>query len=240
MRYYFRLSAAVFLSFLILEASPVKIWAAGTASRCLVTVKGIKLKDMDNAWFNVPIKEVKLDLGKPDQTISFKNDGRIPAGRYKNFKIILSETLQVSGHDGDNYTTEGGQLEVGGVARRMSELPGDITSMTESTKTWNKNSEGLMTVKINLDFEDRDDVMEIYGSRDLEEPFKVKAKSNLVFVISVNLEDTINFAWPDSLARGIPSHNVMYFLPPTSVTEVSISSDKYTTSFDSDYIDISF
>lgn len=230
----------ILISFILLDAAPSELWAAGPATHCIVSVKGLKLKDMDNAWIEVPIQETTIDLGKPDQTIVFKNDGRVPEGMYKNFKLIISETIEVSGQDGGNFTTEGGELTLGGTAYTLFDLPGDITSITESKTSWNTITEGNMKIKINFDFEDRDDVMEVYGVRDLEKPFRVKASTTLTFAMVMSVSQTVYFAWPDSLAKDVPSKNVMYFLPADRITEVSIKADSYTASFEPEFINIAF
>jgi hypothetical protein len=223
-----------------LDAPPQAAWAGGPATHCVVTVKEVKLKNTDNDWITVPIPETKLDFANPEQTLTFKNDGRVPEGKYKNFKFVISETFQVSGHDGNNFTAEGGDITIGGTAHRTSELPGDITSIVETKKSWNTAKEGLMTVKVNMDFEDRDDVMEIYGVRDIELPFRVKENALLTFMITMNMDQCVYFAWPDSLAKNIPSTNVMYYLTPKTIAEVSVKSDSQTATFDNEFIDIAF
>ncbi len=173
----------------------------GTPTHCFVTVKKVMLKNSDGNWFVMQEADKIVDLAE-EFAIAITNDGRIPPGTYVNFKITLSEFWKVSGSDDLNLTKEGGEITIGGSATKASELPGDIFMMDEAKPTWNKEKEGLITVHLDLDYRDRDEIMEIIGKRDLQKPLVIKKNSNIAVWFEMNLADTLHFARARSVAAG--------------------------------------
>lgn len=200
-------------------------FAAGDPTECKVTVKQVFLKTVSGSWVLVKKSEREADLMAEEPILSFINYDRVPPGKYVNFKIVLSETVKVSGRDGGNMTREGGEIIVGGTAAKASDLPGDIASLKTISPTWNDQKPGAIIEHLNLDFEDSNDTMEIYPKRNFQKPFIVKKGSAVHIWLTVNLNHTIYFAFPNSIQKGVPKVNSMYFIPPSTIDDVSLISD---------------
>ena len=198
-------------------------FASGDASVCKVMIKKVLLKTPSGEWVPVKGSEREADLMAEEPILSFVNFDRVPPGRYVNFKVVLSETLKVAGRDGKNFTRIGGEILVGGTAVKASDLPGDITSLKIISSTWNDQRAGEIIEHLNLDYEDRDDTMEIYPKRNFQKPFLVKKGTAVHIWITVNLSHTLYFAFPNSIRKGLPKENVMYFMPPSQINDVGIA-----------------
>ena len=215
-------------------------FAAGDAVKCVVTIKKVLLKKVSGDWIPVPDSAREADLSKEEPVLSFINYNKVPSGKYVNFKIVLSETVKVAGKDGKNLTKEGGEITVGGTAVSASELPGNITSFKVASPVWNTRDSGLITEHLNLDYEDRNDTMEIYPRRNFQPPFIVKQGSGVTLWMTMNLERTIYFAFPNSISKNVPKENVMYFIPPKEIEDVSITVDAVSSFASSDEIAFDF
>lgn len=221
----FRAAICFFVTILAFFAMGDILFAAGDPLECKVLVKQVLLRTVSGDWVPVKNSEHEVDLKVEEPIISFINYDRVPPGKYVNFKIVLSETLKVSGKDDRNMTREGGEIIVGGAAAKASDLPGDITSLQTIKSTWNNQKEGEMIEHLNLDFEDRNETMEIYPKRNFQKPFLVKKGSAVHIWMTVTLGRTLYFAFPNSIRKGVPKENAMYFIPPTEIDDVSITSD---------------
>ena len=198
-------------------------FALGEPSECKVIVKKVLLKNISNDWVPVALPEHEADLLSEDSIVSFVNFDKIKPGKYVNIKVVLSETFKISGRIGNNFTRAGGEITVGGTAVRSSDLPGDITSIRIVSPTWDKQKEGEVIEHLNLDYEDTNDTMEIYPKRNFQKPFLVKKGTAIHIWVTVNLSHTLYFAFPNSIRKGLPAENVMYFIPPTLIDEVGIA-----------------
>ncbi|PIU40066.1 MAG: hypothetical protein COT00_03640 [Candidatus Omnitrophica bacterium CG07_land_8_20_14_0_80_50_8] len=215
-------------------------YASGDASRCIVTVKKVLLKNISGEWITVSTPEYEYSLLSDDVIFSCVNYKRVPRGKYVNFKLVLSEILKVSGRDGKNFTRGGGEITVGGTATKASKLPGEIKSFKVAAPTWSDSTEGLMIEHLNLDYEDTNDTMEIYPRRDFDRPFLIKEGSGIHLWMTINLNNTIYFMFPSSIRRGLPTENVMYFIPPKVIDDLTISVDAASRSAASDMIEWDF
>ena len=223
----------VLLLLIFFLSCPLPSYAVGTATKCLVTVKKILLKNSEGNWFTLLNEDRKLDLSQENPSVEVINKKIIPPGEYLNCKIVISETLQVAGSDGPNKTKEGGEVWVEGTASKISELPGEITLLKESAPTWNSEDEGLITVHLNLDFSDRDDVMEVFGKRSFPKPLKIRDQSTIQVILSIPLAKTIRYVWANFWEK-FPKNDTMYFLPPSGVEELSVKVDGITALVTSD------
>jgi hypothetical protein len=219
------------LSIFLLGASRAS--AAGPADQCVVTVKKVELKNTAGDWFVLSDSDAKLDLAAKDPGLDLVNNGRLPAGDYVSCKLTLSETVVVSGVDGKNKTKEGGEVTIGGSAGVAADLPGEITQLDEVSPTWNTEKEGAIKVNLDLDYRDRDNIMEIYLKREFQKPVAVKEGSKIRIALRVDLNETVHYAWPNYF-NGFPAKETMYFLPPDHVSEVSLKSDAVSTIATSD------
>lgn len=225
-------SIGVFLFFICL-ISPSPCSAVGDATQCVMTVKKIELKNRAGDWLVLTDEEQPFDLFSQNPAITVVNKGRLAPGVYVNCRITLSETFTFAGSDGPNMTKEGGQITVGGTAARASELPGEITSLNEVSPTWNTQSEGIMTEHLNLNYEDRDEVMAIFSKKDFTRDLVVKEGSTIRVTLRLDLKKTVYYVWADYF-NGFPKKDTMYFLPPKDVSELSVKADAVTALATSD------
>ena len=226
--------SAGFLEFLSLS------FAAGNAVKCVVMIKKVLNKKVSGEWVPVPDSAREADLLVEEPLLSFINTNKVPSGRYVNFKIILSETVKVTGKDGNNLTKEGGEITVGGTAVNSSELPGNITSFRVASRVWNIQELGLITEHLNLNYEDRNDTMEIYPRRNFQPSFVIRQGSSVTLWMTVNLDHTIYFAFPNSISKAVPKENVMYFIPPNEIDDVSLTVDAVSSLASGDEIAFDF
>ena len=222
----FKLTSGFLAAVLILSMLNNPCFAAGDPSHCFVTVKQVLLKKISGEWIPIPDAQKEVDLLEDDPIFSFINfKQRVPKGKYVNFKVILSETVKVSGNDGKNLTRTAGEITVGGTASKAFDLPGNIKSLKAASPTWTKDEKehGLITEHLNLDYEDSNDTMEVYPRRDFNKPFIIKEGSSVQIWLSINLTGTVIFMFPNALHRGVPTENVMYFIPPKDIDDMSIN-----------------
>lgn len=227
-----KFSVPLILFYIFLTSSLWRIkpcFASGDATHCIITVKKVWLKNVSGDWVSVDLPEHQVDLTQEEPIFSFVNYKKVPRGKYVNFKVVISETLKVSGKDGRNMTKAGGEITVGGTAATIADLPGDITSLAATSPTWNDKEEGLITEHLNLDFEDRNDTMEIYPRRDFNKPFVIKEGSGVHLWLTVSLSHTIYFMFPNAIRKNVPTQYVMYFIPPKEVDDMSIVVDSSTS-----------
>ncbi len=215
-------------------------FAEGDATRFIVTVKKVEFKDISGNWVKIAEPETDADLLADDPLFLATNDGSIPSGTYVNFRITLSETIRFSGSDGENKTLEGGVLTLGGTASKSTDMPrNDIRTFVQDAPTWNTAVEGLMTEHLDLDYQDRDDVMEITTRWPFPKPILVKEKSAIKIAMGLDLKKSLHYAWPDYFS-GIQSSEAMYFLPPKDVSEVMVKVDAKSVLITGEAIEWSF
>ena len=213
---------------------------AGDPTFCETVLKKILLKNIGGEWVAIFEENQPLNLFSHEPLVEIKNDGKIPSGKYTNVKIVISETFTVSGSDSGNFTKEGGEAVLSGSAPRASKLPGEFIAFEERSPTWSQDSEGRMKIHLDLDYRDRDDVIEIYAQREIQDPLIVKEKSTLRVWCSMRLIDTLHFALPNTLGLNIPAGKAMYFLPPKTPGDISIRVDGVTQSFSGDNLVMEF
>ncbi len=214
--------------------------AAGDATKCVVVIQGVYFKKFSGAWVKVKDSSREVDLLAEEPLLSFINFDRVPPGRYVNLKIVLSETFKVSGKDRNNMTKAGGEITVGGTAAKGRDLPGEINSLAVTAPTWNDQSKGEITEHLNLNFEDRDDTIEIYPRRIFDKPFHIKKASAVQIWMTMNLNQTIYFAFTNMIKKGVPKEKVMYFIPPNQIKELTVMVDSVSSIASGDDIEFNF
>ena len=127
---------SVTLSYLMIDSS-----YAGNADTYKITVQKIQLKNSSGEWITIATPNQEIDIASVNAgstVASFFNDASIPVGSYKNFKIVNSETIKVSGADGTHYTKSGGAVTISGTAASAastetwpSDPPTTVTTLTE-------------------------------------------------------------------------------------------------------------
>ena len=86
----------IFLLFCTISVSGVPA-ARGQANYSVVTISEVSLKKDSGEWVRVIAPDKEVDLSREEARVGFfNNQGRVPAGRYVNFKITL--------HDGGRVT----------------------------------------------------------------------------------------------------------------------------------------
>ncbi|HTL71393.1 MAG TPA: hypothetical protein VL404_08900 [Candidatus Eisenbacteria bacterium] len=205
-------------SFLAILCAAHPAFAAGSA-KFAVTIEKVELKNAQSEWITIIRPDRLVDLINEEPVVSFfNNDGRIPAGRYVNFRVTLSETVRIAGRiKGANCTRADGAAVLGGTAARVSDLPGEITSFKETSPTWREGGPedvGDVSLKLNLDHEDEDDVMTISCRADFETPVEVKKGDFIKVWFDVTAADAVRDALPGAFGPGVPARHAMYALPP--------------------------
>jgi len=101
----------------------------------------------------------------------------------------------------------------------------DVLAFEQKAPTWSKEDPpGDITVTLDLDHQDRDDVIEIVSPRGFPKPLPLKENSSVTVRIGADVKNVVHYASANYFA-GIPSERAMYFLPPDSLTEVSFKAD---------------
>lgn len=208
---------ATLVSFLM----PAQVMAAWTPTRYIVTVKSLELKNNTGEWVKVIEPDLEVDLLSRDPRVSYVNDGkRIPKGNYINFRIVLSETIRIKGHDYENFTKEGGEIKILGNFLEEAEL--NVTGVDEIKPTWTANAEEEGVIKVYFDVDDKslDDQVIMTRKRDFPEPFYIKKGSYISASFSLNLEGTLIHAQKASLGGGLPKNDIMFGMIPRNVNEL--------------------
>jgi len=73
--------------------------AAQTPSKCVVTIQSVYLQNEGGDWIKIIEPDRQVDLISEEAGLSFFNQGRVPPGKYTNFKIILFERIKVESKD---------------------------------------------------------------------------------------------------------------------------------------------
>ena len=218
----------------------VSCLAAGDATKCVATIKGVYFRKVTGEWVLVKDSSREADLLAEEPALSFINYNRVPSGKYVNVKIVLSETFKVTGKGGNNMTKQGGEITVAGTAIHGRDLPGTINSLEVTAPTWSDQAQGEIIEHLNLDFEDRNDFIEIFPRRNFEKPFRVKKGSAVHVWMTMSLNRTVYFAFTNMIKRKVPKENVMYFIPPDQIDELSITVDSASTFASGDEIEFNF
>lgn len=200
---------------------------ASQAEKFVITIVKVELKSVDGRWLTILEPDKEVDLANAEPTISFfNNQGKVPAGKYANFRITLSETIRFAGFEKNHVTREGGRAVLTGTAARASDLPGEFTAFAESAPTAGEGTPpGTVTLQLNLNHGDSDDVMTIYGKRDFVTPFEIRKGSFVKFWFDLDLEDCVHYAWPGAFTDDVPARDVVYALPPKEITQFTVMVD---------------
>ncbi len=225
---------------LYLSLSGSVAWAGGDATRFIATIQKIEIKNAAGDWITVEEGSRSFDFGVQNEPILvMKNEGKIPPGNYTNFRVTIADKIQFSGSDAENKTKEGGEIVYRGSAAKFSELPGDLVEFQEVSPSWNKESEGLVTMTYYFNYKKRSKPIEIYSRRDFSKVVEVKQGSLIKMKLLAELRGGVNFAWSESLAANTPKAEAMYMLPPP-FTEASLSADATTGRVGKDVIEMKF
>lgn len=74
-------------------------------SRYLVTIQSVSLKREDGTWLTVSQPDHPVDLVNQEAAVAFFNNGRVPSGKYVNFRLILSNIVFCAGEDARAFRT---------------------------------------------------------------------------------------------------------------------------------------
>jgi hypothetical protein len=89
-------AAALFFLFASASAGPV-----AAPAKYIITIKSLELKSELGQWRTIVEPDHEVDLLSTEARISFFNHGRVPQGKYSNFKILLLDdsgrALQIFG-----------------------------------------------------------------------------------------------------------------------------------------------
>ncbi len=163
---------------------------------------------------------------------SFAGNASVPVGSYKNFKLVLSETMKVSGSDaGAHYTTSTGTLTIVGTdgtaastATWPAAPPISVASLTENTETHTATAsqQGESTFTLDLNANDGNNYIEIYCSTGIPaDPIVVKADSTMSMWFDFDTQGTVHYV-------NDGGNDKMYYTPPGSGTAFYITVDGRT------------
>ncbi len=230
----------------IFTAALLVLWApavlASEAEKFVITIVKVELKSIDGPWITILEPDKEVDLVNAEPTISFfNNQGKVPAGKYVNFRVTLSETVTFAGISQHYVTQEGGRAILTGTAAKASELPGEFTAFKESAPTAGETGPpGTAAVQLNLDHGDSDDVMTIRGKRDFLTPFFIKKGSFVKLWFNLDLDDCLHYAWPGAFTDDVPARDVLYVLPPKEIAEFTVMVDEREETLISEAIVLEF
>lgn len=71
-------------------------WAVSDPTSCVITIKSVQLKSDKGQWITVIEPDHEVDIVKEEPGLSFFNRGRVPEGKYTNFKLTLLEAVKVT------------------------------------------------------------------------------------------------------------------------------------------------
>jgi len=77
--------------------------AAIDPASCVVVIESIELKNSSGQWITVASPDHPVDVVAQEPGFSFFNNGKVPPGRYVNFRINLSERFKVFILNGKNF-----------------------------------------------------------------------------------------------------------------------------------------
>ena len=219
-------------------------WAVvGEIKDYFVTLKSIQLKNQAGDWVTIDNKEREIDMSKTDEPlIYFINKGKVPPGLYTNFKITIGETVRFSGELNGNKTKEGGKVVFAAAASKLSDVgfPGEFLGFEEVAPSWTKDGpEGIVSVHFDLDYRDRDDIIEIYSRLGLKRSLIIKDNSYFDLFVVFQRAGEVKFAWPNSFAPGVPKKEAMYMEPP-EMSEVTVRVDGSVSLTTAEQIEIAY
>ncbi len=202
---------------------------AAETTEYTITIQEVLLKKTTGEWVSVIRPDKQIDLVNVEPSLSFfNNEGRVPEGRYTNFKVLLSETFRVAGQDKSNRTKAGGSATLKGTPERSTDLAtGEITAFDEKTPTLTTEGDpGPVHLHYDFGSGDTDEIMTITAKRDFPQPLDVKKGSFIKIWFDVSVEGAVRYAWPGSFGPGVPAGDVMTALPPERIEELVISVDE--------------
>jgi hypothetical protein len=215
----------LFSALWVLSLAPAAFGAVSPSS-CIITIEKLELKNNSGEWVTLLQPDLQVDLVVKDPSLSFSNaSGKIPPGNYINFRVILSETIKVSGRDHENMTKADGEVEITGSAMQLRDLPGVFSGYKEKSATWNLSAEAPIKVHLNFNNGDSDDVMTVTRRRDFADPLEIKKGSFVYVWFMLDLVKTLYYAEPASLGNNWPPNRGFYFLPPNKIDGAIITVD---------------
>ncbi|MFC1704362.1 hypothetical protein ACFL1E_06250 [Candidatus Omnitrophota bacterium] len=236
-------------------------FAAGNPTSYKTTVQTVQLKSATTgSWITIASPNAEIDLvqdasGAGTVAASFATDVTIPVDTYDNFKLIISETMQVTGCDGTDCTATNGALTLNGnnVCAASTALwdtcgaQGIFTAgaviLEETADTYSNGSAGETTYTLNLHAEptDGDNFIELYRNGDLTTPITVTATSVISMWFDFDTIGTVRYIGaPGGGDTDLGSNGITMFLPPQEGSAFSITVDGATSSITADNMRIDY
>lgn len=223
---------------LLLASAPA--FADGVPSHYVVTIEKIELKTEEGRWVTVIQPDKQVDLIESEARVAFFNNGRVPEGRYLNFRITLSDRVKVAGQDHASWIREGGEQVLGMSANVLSEFTGVFGTIRERSPVYtdDKTQAGYST------FEYRpangsDGEMTLTGRRDFDS-MTVHADSFISVLFIFDFSGTVRFTEAGSFTRNTPARDTIVVMPPRQVQEVRVTVDTHTETLKNHDITLSF
>lgn len=214
--------------------------SAEDPARYVVTIRSLELKDSRGQWVTILEPDRMVDLVKERPQISYyNNEGRIPAGRYVNFRLKLATTLKVAGADGPYHTRESGSVTLYGEFKKPEDFYRDIRRIDESVKTTNAESEGPIHVRYEPDGRYRDAWIEITALKDLR-GFIIQKSTYLHVEFSLDFKNSLRYLAANSVKEGIPKEGVLIAMLPDKASALSITAGEESVEIGREEIQMEF
>ena len=212
----------------------------GNASTYKITVQSVQMRSATTGqWVTIatPNQEVDIAAVSASQVAgTLLSNVTIPVDTYDNFKMVLSETMNVSGSHNDAgtdwYTKANGTVTLtgDGTVDSTVDWDADVTDNITPVEGANESAtiilaeQGEVTFTLNIDPEpgDGDSIIEIYATTNLSTPITFSANSVVAMSFDFDTQGTVMHA-------DVGGNDVMAFFPPNEGTQFQITVDGTTT-----------
>jgi len=219
----------------------------GNPSSYKITVQQIQMRNSTtNEWIIIASPNEELDLVSGviagGTAATFLTDSDIPPGSYDNFKLVISETMRITGSTDNAFTADGGALrldgadpDVDGSTSTWGGTQPDV-DMVETIDTYSATAAGEVAFTVNLHTDDADNYIEVYyddTNNPALTPIVVSAGSEITMWFDFDTEETVQFIndveADVSGYTDLSDNGICVFLPPQEGTQFSITVDGTTT-----------
>ena len=241
---------------LSLSAEVCHAATSGRPDKYEVTIISVQLKDdATNQWVTIASPNAVADItgvGANTVASAIQASVVIPVGDYDNFKLVLSETMTVSGTIGASSTNSGGAVIITGLNNNADKistwdqpgpLPSSVIKEQNSTDSITAGTAGDVSYTLDLDASDADSSIEIYIQTDLTTPISVTANSVITMGFTFDTSTALLLLGAGEMGAGavdVNTNGALVFMPPSSGTSFTITVDGTTTTIASSDMEIEF
>ncbi|MEI8345439.1 MAG: hypothetical protein WCG06_05135 [Candidatus Omnitrophota bacterium] len=231
-----RLACAAFV--VIAGLSPLTVpqaCACSAAQQYKITLVRLELKNISGRWIKVFEPDTLVDLIDQKPALAFFNNGRIPPGRYVNFRLSISQTVRVSGRDGAHSTLAGGYTVVKTAAADLSKAAPEQWRYEPLADSAGTQAEAqLMKVEFArlAQGSSAQSPIVLSAARDFE-GLTVENGTFIRLGFLLDFDGTICDASASDLARSTAQKPFLYALPPKSASDAVLTVGQTVKAFKS-------